>query len=421
MAGFNAALEQSQQDLGYQPQGTEYEALANIGKLLQPIAEPVGQAVDAVGESYPALGAALRAAPILAPFGGKAARAGNKILAEELARPSGVLSSQKGHFRLPVGIDETAEAQKAQSRLHRGDAPSEVWRETGWGQAPQTTEMLKEVSDSQFSIPSSMLYRGTVAEPDALVLGNKQSPTAAHLLQDVLTGGNDILDLIGRDTVISGDPKRSINSAQYMDPSVGHLGTKFPGDVTLGPMESYPKLLQSLSHELEHGAQYAQRRPGGGNPSEFGADKAAFDESTALRTINNLLTPELVRAWRPHLSPVGNDLLSKTFKRVPRTRVWIEELRKADPFTLSRKFPASPLEVADRLELELENMLSARRRGDQAYSDYKNLHGEAMARLTAERQAMGDVLRRAHYPFNENYFFEATGSRPSDLKIRYRP
>lgn len=409
MAGFNDALEQADAAMGYEPEGAEYEALANVGKLLQPIAEPIGQAVDAVGESNPALGAALHAAPILAPYAGKAARVGNKILAEELRRPSGAKSAQRGHFRYFDYTNEPSEsraaARSALKELDENGVPAaEVWKQYGWGREPVTNRPITEISDSRLDVPSNKLYRG----PDGgtLLFGARKGDTGEHLLKDSILQGESYLKYLDPNYKIRGNRQKNLGSATHYAPFATESGL-----IEMGPQQSYADFMDVLVHELNHGMQSRFGAPRGGSPEQFGYkdfEKKYFDADEEYRNHIESLMDKLPAPLRAGISSgnVTPEILGRRDSQI------IQNAGRLPPDPEIQRILIESLRAMEQKKLFKSEMRGARKK-------YENLHGEAMSRLAQNRRNLDPQLIRALYPFEPKYFQQQTGTDIGDLDVRF--
>lgn len=412
VSGAVRAIEQADTDMGYHPQGAELQALQNIGEFISPVAEPVGQAVDAVGESNPALGAALRASPAILPLAGKVGRLGNKILAEELRRPSGAKSAQRGHFRYFDYTNEPsesrAEARKAVEHLDNGAPAAEIWKEYGWGREPVTNRPITEVSDSRLDVPSNKLYRG----PDGgtLLFGARKGDTGDHLLKDSILQGQEYLKYLDPNYKIRGNPQKNLGSATHYAPFATESGL-----IEMGPQASYADFMDVLVHELNHGMQSRFGAPRGGSPEQFGYrdfEKKYFDADEEYRNYIEALKEKL---------PPGDaqevDLIMSEKNLTP------QHLGRRDSEIIHRagRLPPDP-EIINALTaslraMEQKKLFKSEMRG--ARKKYNNLHGEAMSRLAQNRRNLNPQLIRELYPFEPKYFQQQTGTDIGDLDVRF--
>ena len=413
VSGAVRAIEQADTDMGYHPQGAELQALQNIGEFISPVTEPIGQAVDAVGESNPALGAALRASPAMLPLAGKAGRLGNKILAEELRRPSGAKSAQRGHFRYFDYTNEPSEsraaARSALKELDDNGVPAaEVWKQYGWGREPVTNRPITEVSDSRLDVPSNKLYRG----PDGgtLLFGARKGDTGDHLLKDSILQGQEYLKYLDPNYKIRGNPQKNLGSATHYAP----FSTK-SGLVEMGPQASYADFMDVLVHELNHGMQSRFGAPRGGSPEQFGYkdfEKKYLDADKEYRNYIESLKEKL---------PPGDaqevDLIMSEKNLTP------QHLGRRDSEIIHRagRLPPNPEIQRALIEslrtLDLKKQALSGMRG--AKGKYNNLHGEAMSRLAQNRRNLDPQLIRALYPFEPKYFQQQTGTDIGDLDVRF--
>lgn len=413
VSGAVRAIEQADTDMGYHPQGAELQALQNIGEFISPVTEPVGQAVDAVGESNPALGAALRASPAMLPLAGKAGRLGNKILAEELRRPSGAKSAQRGHFRYFDYANEPTEsrvaAKKALRDLDDNRVPAaEVWKQYGWGREPVTNRPITEVSDSRLDVPSNKLYRG----PDGgtLLFGARKGDTGDHLLKDSILQGQEYLKYLDPNYKIRGNPQKNLGSATHYAPFATESGL-----IEMGPQASYADFMDVLVHELNHGMQSRFGAPRGGSPEQFGYKEFETKYLNADEEYRNHLESLMEKLPEPVRQEITAPLRQGA--------VTPELLSQRDSQVIRRvgNLPPDP-EIINALTASLRAMedkklFKSEMRG--ARKKYDNLHGEAMSRLAQNRRNLDPQLIRALYPFEPKYFQQQTGTDIGDLDVRF--
>ena len=408
VSGAVRAIEQADTDMGYHPQGAELQALQNIGEFISPVTEPVGQAVDAVGESNPALGAALRASPAILPLAGKAGRLGNKILAEELRRPSGSKSAQRGHFRYFDYTNEPSEsraaARKAVEHLDNGAPAAEIWKEYGWGREPVTNRPITEVSDSRLEVPSIKLYRG----PDGgtLLFGARKGDTGDHLLKDSILQGQEYLKYLDPNYKIRGNRQKNLGSATHYAPFATESGL-----IEMGPQASYADFMDVLVHELNHGMQSRFGAPRGGSPEQFGYkdfEKKYFDADEEYRNHIESLMDKLPAPLRAGISSgnVTPEILGRRDSQI------IQNAGRLPPDPEIQRILIESLRAMEQKKLFKSEMRGARKK-------YENLHGEAMSRLAQNRRNLDPQLIRALYPFEPKYFQQQTGTDIGDLDVRF--
>lgn len=416
LEGFNAAMEQADTDMGYHPQGAELQALQNIGEFIAPVTEPVGQAVDAVGESNPALGAALRAAPAMLPLAGKAGRLGNKILAEELRRPSGAKSAQRGHFRYFDYTNEPSEsrtrARKALNHLDNGASAAEIWKEYGWGREPVTNRPITEISDSWLDVPSNKMYLG----PDrgTLLFGARKGDTGEHLLKDSILQGESYLKYLDPNYKIRGNPQKNLGSATHYAPFATESGL-----IEMGPQASYADFMDVMVHELNHGMQSRFGAPRGGSPEQFGYkdfETKYFDADEEYRNHLESLMDKLP-------APVRDEITAPLRAGISSGNVTPEILSQRDSRIIQNagRLPPDPeiqrILIESLRAMEQKKLFQSEMRG--ARKKYENLHGEAMSRLAQNRRNLSPQQNGEIYPFEPTYFKQQTGTDIGDLDVRF--
>lgn len=412
-------IQEAQDVLGYKPEGAEAQAASNLGELLAPIMEPISNAVDWVGDRSPIAGAVLQSAPVVAGLpaalraGRTVNRAANRVLAEELRRPSGAKSAQRGHFRYFDYTNEPSEsraaARSALKELDDNGVPAaEVWKQYGWGREPVTNRPITEVSDSRLEVPSNKLYRG----PDGgtLLFGARKGDTGEHLLKDSILQGESYLKYLDPNYKIRGNRQKNLGSATHYAPFATESGL-----IEMGPQASYADFMDVLVHELNHGMQSRFGAPRGGSPEQFGYrdfEKKYFDADKEYRNYIESLKEKL---------PPGDaqevDLIMSEKNLTP------QHLGRRDSEIIHRagRLPPNPEIQRALIEslraMDLKKQAQSEMRG--ARKKYDNLHGEAMSRLAQNRRNLDPQLIRALYPFEPKYFQQQTGTDIGDLDVRF--
>lgn len=406
-------IQEAQDVLGYKPEGAEAQAASNLGELLAPIMEPISNAVDWVGDRSPIAGAVLQSAPVVAGLpaalraGRTVNRAANRVLAEELRRPSGAKSAQRGHFRYFDYTNEPSEsrtrARKALEHLDNGVPAAEVWKQYGWGREPVTNRPITEVSDSRLEVPSNKLYRG----PDGgtLLFGARKGDTGEHLLKDSILQGESYLKYLDPNYKIRGNRQKNLGSATHYAPFATESGL-----IEMGPQASYADFMDVLVHELNHGMQSRFGAPRGGSPEQFGYrdfEKKYFDADEEYRNHIESLMDKLPAPLRAGISSgnVTPEILGRRDSQI------IQNAGRLPPDPEIQRILIESLRAMEQKKLFKSEMRGARKK-------YENLHGEAMSRLAQNRRNLSPQQNGAIYPFEPTYFKQQTGTDIGDLDVR---
>jgi hypothetical protein len=411
-------IQEAQDVLGYKPEGAEAQAASNLGELLAPIMEPISNAVDWVGDRSPIAGAVLQSAPVVAGLpaalraGRTVNRAANRVLAEELRRPSGAKSAQRGHFRYFDYTNEPSEsrtrARKALEHLDNGAPAAEIWKEYGWGREPVTNRPITEISDSRLDVPSNKLYRG----PDGgtLLFGARKGDAGEHLLKDSILQGESYLKYLDPNYKIRGNPQKNLGSATHYAPFATESGL-----IEMGPQASYADFMDVMVHELNHGMQSRFGAPRGGSPERFGYKDFEKKYLNADKEYRNYI--ESLKEKLPPGDAQEVDLIMSEKNLTP------QHLGRRDSEIIHRagRLPPNPeiqraliesLRTLDLKKQALSEMRGAKRK-------YNNLHGEAMSRLAQNRRNLSPQQNGAIYPFEPTYFKQQTGTDIGDLDVRF--
>jgi hypothetical protein len=281
-------------------------------------------------------------------------------------------------FRGPKDDIERALGAKAQVRIEQGEDPAEVWRDLGWGQHPTTGQHITEVDDSGIKVK---------------MIPNKK------------TGGKELEKAIDHPELFAASPsaKNTMLSSE-----AGRGGTYYPGPdaITIGTKYNLPEWKDTLVHELDHRTAREFGLPKGGSPKQFGydekfkeVDKAGKLLATHLRNLKdkNVLSNDDAKSILDTVNASG---------------------QAGVPASLAGVFDSSKLPKADHAILV--QTLGRWNRGmedkNKAYQQYRDIDGEAMARLSEGRRLLTASERREDYPLSPGYFERLTKSRLEDLK-----
>jgi hypothetical protein len=355
------AFQKSAEDLTYQPRG---EAAQDVyGAIAENTPEFLAEGLQRYGEwsaENPTL--AIAGEALLGTVGGGAGNA----LKREI-------------FRGPKDDLERALGAKAKVRMDQGEDPAQVWQDSGWGVHPKTGQFVTEIDDSGAKMvarpgtKNPMQLEQVIEHPELF----KVTPDArlVDTLSQVERGG-------------SFSPRRDM--------------------ISIGKDMKPTDFMDSMVHELDHRTAMKFGLPKGGNPDQFGYKVHSGAQGAAAKRLS------------AHLKALKDeDLITQE------ERVKIAAAMSANPE--SSTAPKNYQDIMDmlpkgvssegrtRIHSALKDFTESRALKNQAYEKYRNISGEAMARLTTKRRNLTASERREDYPFDPRYFERLTGSRIEDL------
>lgn len=327
--------------------------------------------------------AAVGAAP-LATMGllSKAAeQKGVTTVANKLAQ---ALDGQAGMF-LGKGAKtaDLAKLAQAESRIAAGDDAAKVWAETGWGKGPD--------GHWRFEIPDNKaFYRGSKAAESTYADDVYLHPELYKNYQGL--GNKKIKEIPG-------------DQGYWSETAVG-IGDKNASSIA--------------AHEFQHGVQGREGFARGGSPDEFNP-KAAENARDVLNWRREV-EQWMQKNW-PNAKP-DTETLMNADQRVRDSYGAIGAYDLVPPIDVRNQAinPSFKTGSADRSAMEQmvkEFGLDQKTTPDSAKKMYSRLAGEAEARLTQSRMNMDAAQRAAQYPWQADYFQQATGVPLNGLLFRY--
>src|SRR5574343_48383 len=334
-----------------------------------PIAETLAGFVDPATIAPFALKAAAVAIPALAAFGATAI--GSKAnKGAKLSKLAQVIPKQRGIFAgvgaKTANLDNLDIAQK----LKQQGVPDElIWKQTGWTFGFPDQKPRFGIPDDAAAIREGVIKQGGwgkypnstadefIAHKDLFNAYPEQSGIAVHQM----TGAGGSFE----------------QGAKY-DPSTDSLMNEFRRINVGVDLGGNPK--STTLHELQHAIQQREGWARGGSPES--ARRYAAEEVQAK------------------LSALNREIIDKNPANIAGDRTnEIAQHRQR-------------IQMRDELNAQLEGL-----KYDQApaHNAYQRLAGEAEARLTQARMNMTPEQRRAQYPYEPQYFQQATGVPLSDL------
>jgi len=264
------------------------------------------------------------------------------------------------------------QVEKALSRLGAGEDPATVWKELGVGQHPTTRDPIAEIDDSTMQVkklPSSdkagLALRGVVDHPE---------------LFDLVPGASRV--------------------NVYKEEGTGGTFSPSRGAISIGDKMNLPKWKDTMVHELDHMVARDSGLPGGGSPAQFGYgehNEKARLSGKALGTKLKALPPELKLKVKEMSAPAGQG-----------GTIDVQAIMDVLPSTLDTATRKGLYNSLRDWKIHNDNR-------NASYDKYRNIDGEAMARLTAARRKLGAEQRANLYPLEPGYFERATGSKLEDL------
>jgi hypothetical protein len=344
---------------------------------------PIGPEGLAIGAKafIPALASALGATAIAS----RASRGGKLT---ELAQS---MPNQRGIFAgVGAKTANLAELVRAEEMAKVGVPDAQIWKETGWSLNTPDKMPRFEIPDNAATAQYTHLAeRG----------GDRLAPRAIEHpeLYRAYPNANEITQLGLRDSAETGS----------IDAAGGFLTAKAPTE----------QGLKSVGlHELQHAIQQREGFAIGGSTSD-----------TSLPTIQDIGS-EINKKYKdieqkiissPEYQAKVSEWLTQNPSRVsPRTGNVVQNTADDARYKINHD-PLDSLDAMRRAELDKvlndggTNFLTGGR-----YEAYKRLAGEAEARLTQARMNMTPEQRLAQYPFEPEYFNQATGVPLKDLIVR---
>ncbi|MDB4278438.1 hypothetical protein N9917_02410 [Deltaproteobacteria bacterium] len=332
-------------------------------------------------------------------------------------------------------------------RLGAGEDPALVWKETGWGMAPDG-KMRFEFPDNaakprQYQSTPKQAY--TEATETAYLKGDEALAARAadmkpyagmtknELVQLFHTTGEKIVDAaVGGDEAMA---KKLMNDRRGLDSILQEMASR-----DVGPMSNF------VSHG-EFGKQYPDlyKLHTRIDADELGDSSGAYLRKTPIRGeqillrhrpgfTNGVSTPlhELQHGvqQREGFSKGGSPELFQGKVAAAKARLkFLNEsqgvaAKRLDEITTGYRQPKPGMEkeferVANEYDMALEEKI---RIYDEAQADpveqYMRLFGEAEARQTTARANMTMEERLSSYPYDPNIFFDQTNVRLEDLNFR---
>jgi hypothetical protein len=222
----------------------------------------------------------------------------------------------------------------------QGVSPERIWHETGMGRGLDN-RWRQEISDEA----SKTIYGGTTGKPVNELMSHDTLFQAYPELKNVTA-----LTLKGL------KPEGSLAGTfieNKFTPSSSHLAAEAPNEEALNSV---------TLHELQHAIQHLEGFAKGGSPKDF---PSSVDINDA-KIISNLLNK--------------GKIPSEASK-------WVQD-------NLGRRPSVQAMDLATKPNADVFNTPSA-------LNQYKNLAGEAEARLTQNRAGMNEAQRRMFYPFKQ--------------------
>lgn len=410
----NAIVEGAREKFGYTP--TSEGAIRfgeDLSTQLEPITSSLRTAADTAGEVSPLLGAAVATAPAALTTVAFPEGRGVSSALRRTASPA----SQEGVFKLLPRWDPRTEEYYALKAQHdtgqRRMTPEQRWERLGVAELPGTGQLVEELPDINASI--SLERFGNPYNRELLsgpAWGNAGKWGNAPATMEDIYSHPELYKEYPRIKQATARPvgveeyKAGVRGGFYPEQNV-YEG--WPG--LFGNKKEQAALRDTLVHETQHGIQYTEGMPRGGSPEEWDYSRHVAEAKAAGANINDILTT--MRKDYPGMTRFQQEGI-------------VSDLRGGNPeYGLAstpinderlRQFQSHPRSV--ELMNELQRYEEGARNEAIALRNYRNLHGEAMARLAQERKDLTPAQLKQRYPFGEQYFREATGSPLEDLIIR---
>lgn len=278
-------------------------------------------------------------------------------------------------FRGPNSEVEHDAAAKALEEIDNGADPADVWRADRWARHPKTGQPVTEIDDSGIKMN---------ARPGKKPMQLEQSIQHPELFK--VTPSARLIDVVS-------EGERG--------------GTFYPGQdrIGIGGKLNINDYLDTMVHELDHRTAKEFGLPKGGSPNQFGYDKHLKRVKAESKVISQQLRDLRDNGFIEPSEQVDivNKMNQSGMSQMP---VAITDILEPLSLTKAEK---------DKLTTTLMGWNEAMAKKNEAYDKYRNISGEAMARLTTKRRKLTGAERGEDYPFDPNYFARLTGSRIEDL------
>jgi hypothetical protein len=430
------------------------EPLTNIGRANMPLLKP--ETADALMTVAPMVGPAARGAEAGLLSAGRAGeRLAERVVPQVMERgglPAQLLGDLSHGSRRQIFAPATQEEAFTASKLLKTKTPQEVWQETGIGK--YGGEYVKEISDqgAKFNTAQDIAsdaqkirdrnleLKQTIKESQSTYpdLFPKELTAARRPLREEIKANQNILE---RNYGYESDPKWMGNFAQLAyehpelykefpqlknvvvrqgrdDPSFLGSYEKMPNqtvgsvDVTKSGLLKDPR--STATHEMQHAVSDISGWQAGGNPEMFQQQEAAKLTKDALswnKEIENAKKryPDENRAF---LESVVVDDYAKAG-----APDWIPSIEARDMARLFSKYPEQLDEAQNLVKVYGLDKKVTPNAPDKVY---RNLEGEALARLAQTRIDLTPQERLQYFPFEQQTPANKYGMdvNPDDLIYR---
>jgi len=284
------------------------------------------------------------------------------------------------------GISTKADAE---ALLDKGQTPTEVYKQTGWFRGPDG-KMRFEISDKGARLKTENLEQSgdLGGEPWYRTPYSKLGP---DLTEKKMTLG-DILD----------HPQLYKHYPDLKDIELKSPGFNFGVQGWYSHLDNSmaiagakgPDMLSTILHEAQHAVQAREGFARGGNVAEFLPKDEQYKNLESVVKDSKEVEKQF---WEKNIVPKFPDV-----SKYPIADWQFDKYIKGD-----RWLNADDKKVLDYIKenhpdyMRFKNLLnegeaSLERTGDEAYTKYKQLWGEAEARITQERQHLDEQMRREH-------------------------
>lgn len=290
---------------------------------------------------------------------------------------------------VPAILKDATKYGEAVDASIKGMRGPELWKNFGVFPDPATGQLKSVISDEGASFSAGVLkppelgYQSSqIADNPKRVSGLAQSVFETKSLAEVLDNHPELFATIPDLANVRVRPLILSNALGSYDPAddvIRLAGGREPNDI-----------FSTVLHEVQHAVQKRAGTQGGGNSGMFFEDEAAFKASAEkARTLTSTLRKEFETIFKdsPGLEGRPDPYIA--------LKVWQEDIaRNGSMADYARKklaaVPVKTLAAFNQVQEAQQVEKTFRTASDMAFINYRNLLGEAEARLVQTQHKLGD-------------------------------